>query len=226
MSQPVGTNQEFLAATHLIHTNPLAITEYQMRVLRSTHPHFAAEAEREQAEARSKLAVEEHRTQQEAQRRHGEAARTLPPLAGPLREDDDLQSWWARHRKHVAPVWLVEAVTDHIYEVLRQTNQKNRERNAEIAALKARVAELEGGTGIAQRVETASLEARVRALEARPSLVYKGVWDAAAVYNRGMFVTKGGAVWHSEVDGNRGVPPPAPQWKLAVKKGSDGKDAK
>jgi hypothetical protein len=54
---PIGSNEEFMKAAHLIHSNPLAITDYQMTALRSTHPHLAADAEREQAEARSAEAV-------------------------------------------------------------------------------------------------------------------------------------------------------------------------
>src|SRR4051812_46988357 len=135
MGEPIGTNAEFMKAADLITTNPLAISDYQLRVLRSTHPHFAEQAEREQAEARSRLALEAQRAQKDAQRRADEAACTLPPLAGGLREGDDLESYWARNRKRVAPVWLIEAVTGHIYDLLKQTSEKNKERNARIVEL-------------------------------------------------------------------------------------------
>ena len=83
MPEPIGSNAEFVAAANLITTDPLGITAYQMRVLRSTHPAYADQAEREQAEARSPLAIEEHRKQQDAQLQADAAQRALPPLAGP-----------------------------------------------------------------------------------------------------------------------------------------------
>jgi hypothetical protein len=74
----------------------------------------------------------------------------------------------------------------------------------------------------------AALEARVAELESRPTgVAYKGVWDASEVYERGHFVTRAGSIWHCERDHNRGILPGAGDgWRLAVKKGSDGKDGK
>ena len=74
----------------------------------------------------------------------------------------------------------------------------------------------------------ATLEARVAKLEARPTgVAYKGVWDSSEVYQRGQFVTRAGSIWHCERDHNRGILPGAGDgWRLAVKKGSDGKDGK
>jgi hypothetical protein len=73
-----------------------------------------------------------------------------------------------------------------------------------------------------------ALEARVAELEARPTgVAYKGVWDSSEVYERGHFVTRAGSIWHCERDHNRGILPGAGDgWRLAVKKGSDGKDGK
>jgi hypothetical protein len=81
MSEPIGSNEQFMRAATLITTNPLAITDYQLKVLRSTHPHFADEAEREQAEARSKLAIEEGRRTQQAAEARARQEQALPPVA-------------------------------------------------------------------------------------------------------------------------------------------------
>lgn len=83
---------------------------------------------------------------------------------------------------------------------------------------------------VTTRSDTAmtALEARVAELEARPpGVAYKGVWDSSEVYQRGHFVTRAGSLWHSERDLNRGILPGAGDgWRLAVKKGADGKDGK
>jgi hypothetical protein len=73
-----------------------------------------------------------------------------------------------------------------------------------------------------------ALETRIAELEARPTgISYKGVWDSAEVYQRGHFVTKAGSIWHCERDQNRGaIPGVGDGWRLAVKKGADGKDGK
>ena len=69
-----------------------------------------------------------------------------------------------------------------------------------------------------QRLE---LEERVAALEAKPTLAYRGVWDGAKLYAPGTFITHGGSVWHSDVE-SRGVRPGEGNsiWRLAVKRGS------
>jgi hypothetical protein len=72
-----------------------------------------------------------------------------------------------------------------------------------------------------------ALEARVAELEARPTLDYKGIWDSETVYRRGDCVTRSGSVWHCERDRTRGILPGVGDgWRLAVKRGSDGKNAK
>jgi hypothetical protein len=90
----------------------------------------------------------------------------------------------------------------------------------ELAAIKARLAELERKKGIAP------LAARVGELEQRPGLKYQGVWAAEKVYSVGDFVTDHGSLWHCW-DGNVGVRPgPGCEgtWQLAVQRGRDAKD--
>jgi hypothetical protein len=72
------------------------------------------------------------------------------------------------------------------------------------------------------------LEARLAAVEQRPAAVaYRGIWEPGQTYHRGDFVTRAGSVWHCELDSSRGIiPGTSTAWKLACKKGSDGRDAK
>lgn len=88
----------------------------------------------------------------------------------------------------------------------RAMNVKNVERNTKIAALEARVAEL----------------------EMRPKgMTYRGICDAGRVYEPGDVVTHSGSMWVATrrtgdtpgEGGNTG-------WLLAVKRGRDGKDAR
>jgi hypothetical protein len=227
MSQPIGTNEEFLNAAHLINSNPLAISEYQMRVLRSTHPHFADQAEREQAEARSKLALEKQREQKDARRRADEAARALPPVANArfLSEDESPAAWWTRNEMALAPVWLVQSVNDAIQQFLAQMNQKNMARNERITALETKVegllARAGGDTG-----QDSMVEGRLKALESKPAITYEGVWSVDRAYGVGMMVTHQGGIWHAKTANVSRRPGTDPNvWTLAVKSGRDGKDA-
>lgn len=71
-----------------------------------------------------------------------------------------------------------------------------------------------------------ALEGRATALEAKPSLKYEGVWDRAKVYSVGNFCTHEGSLWHCCDDNINAEPGPSAAWRLAVKRGRDGRDAK
>ena len=58
---------------------------------------------------------------------------------------------------------------------------------------------------------------RIKALEARPQAVYKGVWTEGA-YSHGDMVTQGGGLWHAQRS-TEARPGADDSWKLAVKKG-------
>ena len=45
-----------------------------------------------------------------------------------------------------------------------------------------------------------ALEDRVKELEQRPSVEYRGVWSAGQQYKRGNMVTHKGSVWHAEIE--------------------------
>jgi hypothetical protein len=77
------------------------------------------------------------------------------------------------------------------------------------------------------RDATAPLEQRLAALEAGAhSLKYRGTFSAGTVYEVGNFVTFAGSLWHCQ---ERTIAKPgdgAKEWKLAVKRGRDGKDGR
>ncbi|UCI17027.1 hypothetical protein FJ970_18005 [Mesorhizobium sp. B2-1-8] len=74
----------------------------------------------------------------------------------------------------------------------------------------------------------AEAEERIAELEKRPTPEYKGVWRAAQQYQRGAMVSHDGSVWHCELDTATGLVPGdgTAGWRLAVKRGRDGKDAR
>lgn len=72
-----------------------------------------------------------------------------------------------------------------------------------------------------------ALETRVADLEERPTVEYRGVWKSDEKYKRGHLVTHSGSVWHCELAGSGIVPGNgATGWRLAVKRGENGKDAR
>lgn len=66
------------------------------------------------------------------------------------------------------------------------------------------------------------VEARLAALEQRPSLSYRGVWDPRSEYREGEFVTDQGSVWYARRT-TRERPGSSADFQLAVKRGADGK---
>lgn len=93
-----------------------------------------------------------------------------------------------------------------------------------VPAVKTHVAETLAP--IADRLVT--IEKRLETLEsARPSMKYCGVWLEAKPYDLGDIVTRGGSMWHSNVNHNRAQPgTPGDSWTMCVKAGRDGKDAR
>jgi hypothetical protein len=70
------------------------------------------------------------------------------------------------------------------------------------------------------------LEDRVKALEARPALVDRGVWKEGETYEAGSAVSFGGSLWLAQRSTSAKPDSPDSGFRLAVKKGRDGKDAK
>ncbi len=57
-----------------------------------------------------------------------------------------------------------------------------------------------------------------------PVMIYRGTWKDGS-YTRGDTVTRGGSIWHCECDTDA-APGDSPHWKLAAKKGENGKDGR
>lgn len=56
-----------------------------------------------------------------------------------------------------------------------------------------------------------------------PSMIYRGIYQQGCTYQRGDTTTFGGSLWHAEKSGQLGKPGDSSDWKLAVKRGRDGK---
>ena len=68
------------------------------------------------------------------------------------------------------------------------------------------------------------LEGRVAEIETR-GIAYKGVWQPALQYKPGDLVTYDGSIFHANADTRAKPGNGSATWSLAVKRGSDGKDA-
>lgn len=71
----------------------------------------------------------------------------------------------------------------------------------------------------------AELERRLGEIEAaQKSARYRGVWQAAEIYQRGNLCTHDGSLWVAITDAPG--KPGASGWQLAAKRGADGRDAR
>ncbi|OWJ74628.1 carbohydrate-binding family V/XII protein [Haematobacter genomosp. 1] len=73
-----------------------------------------------------------------------------------------------------------------------------------------------------QGQQIAALEARMATLEAHPPLTYVGTHEAGKSYRKGEAVTANGSLWVAQRDTD-GTPGTNDGWKLAVKRGRDGR---
>jgi hypothetical protein len=99
---------------------------------------------------------------------------------------------------------------------------KSREIEAMMTAL-APILRAAVETAIETRCST--LTDRIKQLEARPSLVYRGIWNENEQYEQGQFVTDHGSLFYCERLTRARPSAGSPDWRLAVKRGRDGKDA-
>ena len=70
------------------------------------------------------------------------------------------------------------------------------------------------------------LEERVKALEAKPTMRYYGVWKGDVAYEVGDVVTHDGSAWVARSANTSTKPSTTGDWQLAVKRGHDGKDGR
>lgn len=77
------------------------------------------------------------------------------------------------------------------------------------------------------REQREALEKRIAELEARPAFEDAGVWTEDKSYQRGNGVTENGSFWLAKRNTMFGEKPGASDaWRLAVKRGRDGKDVR
>jgi hypothetical protein len=70
----------------------------------------------------------------------------------------------------------------------------------------------------------AELDKRMDALEARPVMVFKGIWDVLTEYERGHVVTHDSALWTCLEPCKGGRPGKTPDWRLIAKSGAGGRN--
>jgi hypothetical protein len=86
----------------------------------------------------------------------------------------------------------------------------------ELAALRAEVAQL--------KARDAERDKRLKQLESRSWLEYRDVWKADVTYRADDAVTWDGCMWVARAASTNARPGRSECWRLAVKKGRDGKD--
>ena len=66
------------------------------------------------------------------------------------------------------------------------------------------------------------IEKRLAALESRPEFKYLGTWTRGTAYVPGNACTHRGSMWYCVAE-TGGEPGPSAGWRLAVKRGADGR---
>lgn len=75
--------------------------------------------------------------------------------------------------------------------------------------------------------ELKAQNARIAAMEAKmEEFTYKGVWETGTVYRQHNSVTDNGSLWICVSPHSTQRPGDSQDWKLAVKRGKDGRDAR
>ena len=97
--------------------------------------------------------------------------------------------------------------------------------------LSKRIDTIEQSQGVKAAVGSApdpridELERRLKTIEDRGTLEYKGVWAEGQGYSKGECVTQDGSIWICKGYHVRSKPGTDPTlWQLAVKRGKDGRD--
>lgn len=62
-------------------------------------------------------------------------------------------------------------------------------------------------------------------LEKRPVMIDAGVWEVERTYKAGSFVSHSGSGWVATIESKGARPGEGSCWRLAIKRGRDGKDA-
>lgn len=192
------------ARAKLDHKRPDVLSDTEWNAIEILEPTTAQRAR--------DLREQQANAQQQLQQKHAPSASAVQ-LAR-MKKGEDAHAFLERCKSAAAPVWLVNTLYKNLSDFIKQMDDRNKERNAKIAALEAKVQELE-----AHASQNKSLE-------------YFGIFDGAQRYRRNAAVTFDGALWISRTD-NPGVPGTDHSgWTLAVQKGKqgahgrDGRDAR
>jgi hypothetical protein len=70
------------------------------------------------------------------------------------------------------------------------------------------------------------MEKRLSVVEKKPALEYRGVWSSDETYEPGHVVTDSGSMFIAVHPSRMHRPGSSGDWKLCVKRGRDGKDAR
>ena len=131
-----------------------------------------------------------------------------------IHKGEDWAAYVERAAFDAAPVAALDAVSKVLMGALRTAQER-------VEILERRLAEVESQVALADE--------RIKAAESKPSLEYRGVWEAGRDYVRGNAVTDNGSIWilnkaaHSLA--RPGTSEGVAAWTLACKRGKDGKDA-
>ena len=121
-----------------------------------------------------------------------------------------LAGWLSKKSDHVAAPAFVAGL---LCRFVVDANARNRERNEKIDNLTARLTALEHAyAGTAKRLDATMFDA--------------GVWQSDAQYSRGALVSYKGQAVVCQCDETRDEPMTSKAWRLVVKRGRDGKDAR
>lgn len=191
------TKEQLFEAETRYQKDPASTTDRDLQMFATYDPSYAAKAAsaRERAQTPKQIAqpVPAQRTDQHP---HPANAIILKWFAEAEPGDDDV---WPTVEKaiNINPSEPTEIATFACLAMLVVgMNAKNRERNVKIAALEAKIAEL----------------------EARPRLMYRGVWKDGEPYEPGDVVTRSGSMWHCGKATKNSIPSEDHEsWTLCVK---------
>jgi len=136
----IGTDQEFIAATC---KKPVDLTDRDLEIIGSTHPHIEKQLRAERGQAIEAI-LEKRAAEDDAElrRKSVEQQQRLTATARP-QKDEDWDAFVKRCSSQPLSLRLFDKLFDvysaAVREFLQDMNEKNKERNAKIAALETRV---------------------------------------------------------------------------------------
>ncbi|MGA8147277.1 MAG: hypothetical protein WB870_06845 [Gallionellaceae bacterium] len=118
-----------------------------------------------------------------------------------------------------------KAVADVLIKALNILHGRIEQLEAELKEEKSQIHKRIAGVIENRQAADRDLAARVAALENQPTMRYRGVWAPGELYEPGDVVTLAGSAWHCW-EQTKVRPGDNTDWQLAVKRGSNGRDAR